>query len=276
MNIESASSVIETSTASGAPASLVTIPASLVTAPAGDKIGSASTKIGSRRVVREPLNRVWLQSLDLNEVIAQAATRSQYAAVLTRSGIPAAEVSTFQSETSRCRQLLTQTTQDRSGAQGSTRTEAALATEVRRLLRRAQAAALQQYDNDPTLRPLLANFGIGVDFSRNHARLAQYSASVIECLQSNPLPALPSTFAQALADTRAEWLASNEAQAAGKQSAMEKRRAAETLLNALLSVRLRIQYAIDGNYPHDEPDSASARAAFHLPPNRPFRAPSRR
>lgn len=226
--------------------------------------------------MREPLNRLWLQSLDLNDVIKQAATRSQYAAVLTRAGIPAAEVTAFQSETSRCRQLLTQSTQERSGAQGSTRTEAALAVELRRLVRKAQAAALQHYDSDPTLRPLLANFGLGVDLSRSHARLAQYSASVLECLQSNPLPALPSTFAQALADTRAVWLASNEAQAAGKHGAMEKRRAAETLLNALLSVRLRMQYAIDGNYPHDEPESAPARAAFHLPPNRPFRVPSRK
>jgi len=217
-----------------------------------------------------------MQGLDLNESIGQEAARPEYAAVLTPRGITSAEVATFQSENLRCRGLLSQSLQSRSSRGSATRTEKSQATELLRLIRKAQSAALQQYDSDPLLRPRLADFGVGVDIKSSHDRLAQYSASILQCLSTSPLMALAPGFTQALAETRAEWLACSGAQAAAKQAAMTHLQEAKTLADSLLSVRLRIQYAIDGAFPYDEVESAPVRVVFHLPATRPFRAPARR
>ena len=156
------------------------------------------------------------------------------------------------------------------------RTEKSERGDLIRMMRRVQSAALQKYDPDPALRPQLAGYYIGTNLARNHANLAQYSASLLQSVQSDPLPGITADAISALRDTRQAWIDTNANQAQASQRSGQHYQEATTLLASLRSVRLGMQHAIDGQFPYDEGESGTARASFHLPVTRPFRTPTRR
>ncbi|WP_395143471.1 hypothetical protein [Armatimonas sp.] len=220
-----------------------------------------------------PVKASDLKELKKTEELTAVALREPYATVLERYDISRAFIQTLATDSAQCRTHFADAVQAVDKKRGQTRAESSGKKSLLLLVRKVQAAASVKYARDATQAAVLKDYYIGVELTGSAARLAQYSAAILEKLGEDTLPGISSATVAALSDARAQWWSAHEGQQAAQDEATRKRAEGQAQLKIITDRRIRVQYAIESEYPYNGGTDATkaARAAFGLPATRPFR-----
>jgi hypothetical protein len=229
------------------------------------------TKPAATKPGRSALRTATLKELQTADTIGQAAQREPFATQLAGVEITAAFVATLRADIATCHQTLDGAFDADQDHKGRTTSEGEKHKTLVAFLRRIQAAASQKYARDPESKHKLAQYGIGTDLLKSRSILAQHAPGILSHLAEESLPGLDEAFLTQARQALTDWTDAESAQAQAQQTATLKRTEAQTQIKTITDRRIQIQYAIEGLYPHPEPSSAAARAAFLLPKSRPFR-----
>lgn len=222
-----------------------------------------------RSDVRLPWNGAALVQFDVAERVGRTAKDPRYAEALAVREVTPAQADELLALVAEARNFSADAVQATTEAQFSTKTEGAERRALLEAVREVQAAARQKYSS--TNKFALRDYGVGTRLTtRSFESLTGIADAILEKLGDDALPGITAATLTAFADALAAYRNADGAQGTKRSNAIAKREKRDELLKAVKSARRTIQFAADAEWPYSRAASQEARAAFQLPPKKPF------
>ena len=109
---------------------------------------------------------------------------------------------------------------------------------------------------------------MGKKINANRPVLEEFSAQMLERLDTERPPGINTAFITKLATSRADFMTAGNAQGSKQSAASAARDARKQLVATIKDRRMEIQFAADAAWPPGQPGHAAIRREFGLPADR--------
>ena len=236
--------------------------------PTGPVPGGDNNPKPMKRRERSGLNKAEVGELNAAESIVAVASRPERLAVLEPFNISAAMLAAVTDGIKTARNYGASATQNDTGKEVATIDVHEAENALVKSMRCVQAAAKRQFAR--TEPEKLDDFAVGKKIDASRPVLEEYSAQMLEKLNTERPPGIDTTFITKMAATRLQYLAADSIQGSKATAASSAREARTALVRTIKDRRLEIQFAADAAWPPGETGHAAIRRGFGLPPDRFF------
>ena len=219
-----------------------------------------------KRTKRSGLNKAEVRELNTAEGIVAVAGRPDRLGGLAPFDISPAMLTAVTDGIKTARSHGASATQNDTGKESATIDEHEAEKTLVKAMRCVQAAAKRKYAR--TEPEKLDDFAVGKTIDASRPVLEEYSAQMLEKLNTERPPGIDTTFITKLAGARLQYMAADSMQGSKATAASSAREARKELVQTIKDRRLEIQFAADAAWPPGETGHAAIRREFGLPPER--------
>ena len=222
-----------------------------------------------QREARSQWNGAALAQFDVAERVGHAARDLRYAEALSHREVTPFQADELLALVQEARNFGTDAVHATTKAEIPTKTEGAERRALLEAVREVQAAARQKYS--ATNKLALRDYGVGTRLTtRSFESLTGIADVILEKLGDDTLPGITAAKLTSFQAALSAYRNADGVQGTKRSNAIAKREKREELLKAVKSARRTIQFAADAEWPYSRATSREARAAFDLPPKKPF------
>ncbi len=215
-----------------------------------------------------PINKKYIEELDLADSICAAAQRAPYAAALADEDVDATAVQNLANKILAAENLIYQATDGKAGRKILTKAEQGLHDTLLAKVQAIQKRAKRKYtsSDDPNRDKYFLHHSHNL--AGNHAMLLTAADSIAKTLPNDKLPGAKATTAAELQQAADDFRDGLKAKSGGGGDASQSFKALDAAIADIAAARRDIQLAADTAWPAGVPADAPARAEFKLPADR--------
>ncbi len=217
-----------------------------------------------------PVNQAFTTLLDNAERINDAAASDAYKTLLAQRGITAQLTGDQERDIKAARQKMQGAHAQRTARGASTVQKSQKRGHLETLLAGVQSAALQSDILDGTTKA--PNYFVGADVGNaDIPDLRQIAEGILSQLEHDDLPGISQDKEDEFEAAYEAWNTEAQIQTDARSGATQAQSDLETLIAVIRRRKQGTQLAADGLFPHQNPETETARTVFQLPKNRPYR-----
>ncbi len=230
--------------------------------------GSGEPEKEKSKRVRSAVPKVLTNAIAAATETAGTAQKEAYAPSLARVGIDAAFVTALNARVKAANKLVSEAIGARSDKSTTTDVEELAKRTLESRIEDVQSLAKIKYPTPGD--PQRKKYRIGEVVGRNRAQLIGVAGSLLETLETDPVPGVTPELVAALGAALADYNQMQTDQAGEQTGAGTARKQLDLQVEELKTQRKKILYAVDALWPSRDPANAPIRREFKVPPDRPL------